>query len=142
MYEVRRLRANEAKPAAVLWNELVGGRLAPEQVEKIERHLEAAAVHREAAAFVAESDGRLLGIATARVSAHPTLPTVAGEIDELMIDERLPDEAGEALAREAIEWLRANGAGPVFHYRAAELPSGFWERLGFERDVVRFSLYD
>jgi GNAT superfamily N-acetyltransferase len=142
VYEVRRLRANEAKPAATLWNELVGGQLAPHQVDKIERHLEADADHPEAVAFVVESDGRLLGIATAHVASHPTMEGLAGEIDELMIDERLPDEAGEALAREAIAWLRAHGAGPVFHYRAAELPSAFWERLGFEGDVVRFSLYE
>ena len=142
MYEVRRLRADDAKPAARLWNELVGERLAPHQVERIERHLEVDADHPEAVAFVAECDGRLLGIATAHVASHPTMEGLAGEIDELMIDERLPDEAGEALAREAIAWLRAHGAGPVFHFRAAEVPSAFWERLGFERDVVRFSLYE
>jgi len=142
MYEVRELQAEDAKAAAVLWNELVGGRLSSAELEELERRLEAGCTQPEAVVFVAEDDRRLLGIATAHVSSHPTMPGLAGEIDDLMIDDRLPDEAGDALAKAAVEWLRGQGAGPVFHHRPADLPRAFWERLGFEGDVVRFALYD
>jgi hypothetical protein len=44
--------------------------------------------------------------------------------------------------REAVRWLRDHGAGPIFHTEDAAHPElEPWESLGFEADVVRFSLY-
>jgi hypothetical protein len=49
----------------------------------------------------------------------------------------------EALARGALELLRDGGARVIFHTEDAHLPEREpWESLGFEADVVRFSLYD
>jgi hypothetical protein len=64
-----------------------------------------------------------------------------GEIEALMIDGRLPDDAGDALARLAIEWLRERGTRSISHARDADAPGGaFWERLGFRRDKVPYTL--
>jgi hypothetical protein len=89
--------------------------------------------------FVAERDGELCGIATARLGSHPVSGT-RGEIEALMIDERLPDEAGDALAHAAIQWLRAQGASTISHMRDPAAPAAFWERLGFRPEMVRYTL--
>jgi len=57
-----------------------------------------------------------------------------------MIDERLPDEAGDALARHAIAWLRERGASSITHLRDPKAPASFWERLGFRPDLLRYTL--
>jgi hypothetical protein len=77
------------------------------------------------------------GIAAARLAVHPLVGR-RGEIDALMFDERLPDEAGDALAHRAIEWLRERDVSSISHDGAA--PAAFWERLGFRADTLRYTL--
>jgi hypothetical protein len=137
-YAVHPLSAHEAAEAARLWNDLADGTLAPETVAAIEALL-ARSGSGDFAAFGAEADGALYGIATARISSHP-LRGAQGEIEALMIDERLPDEAGDDLARIAIEWLREQGASSISHLRDPDAPAGFWERLGFRPDLLRYTL--
>jgi acetyltransferase (GNAT) family protein len=92
------------------------------------------------AAFVAETRGEMCGIATARVVSDP-LSGKRGEIEALMIDSRLPDEAGDALAHVTIDWLRERNVGSISHTRDAAAPGGaFWERLGFRLDKHRYTL--
>jgi hypothetical protein len=57
-----------------------------------------------------------------------------------MIDRRLPDEAGDALAELAIAWLRERGATSIWHLRDPAAPAAFWERLGFRADMLRYTL--
>ena len=75
--------------------------------------------------------------------AHGTLdePTIS-KIEALMIDERLPDEAGDDLARAAIDWLRGRGVSSISHLRDPDSPTAFWERLGFRPDLLRYTLAD
>jgi hypothetical protein len=137
-YVVRPLSPSEAAEGARAWNDLADGTLAPETVRRIETLLaESGADHF--AAFAAEADGELLGIATARVGSHPLTGT-HGEIEALMIDGRLPDEAGDALAHAAIEWLRARGVSSISHMREAGARAPLWERLGFRPDMLRYTL--
>jgi len=137
-YEVRLLSPRDAPDAARAWNDLADGTLGTETVRRIEAML-AASDNGEFAAFGAETNGELCGIATARVTRHP-LTGKHGEIEALMIDGRLPDEAGEALARTTIEWLRAHGVESISHMRDPHAPSAFWQRLGFRPDRLRFTL--
>lgn len=140
-YTVRPLSPHEAADGARAWNDLADGTLAPETVSKIETLL-AGSGSGDFAAFGAEAHGELCGIATARVSSHP-LRGKHGEIEALMIDGRLPDEAGDALARLTIEWLRERGASSIWHMRDARAPAApFWERLGFRPDKLRYTLSD
>jgi hypothetical protein len=71
--------------------------------------------------------------------SHP-LTGKRGEIEALMIDARLPDEAGDALAHLAIQWLRERGALSISHMRDPVAPASFWERLGFRPDMLRYTL--
>jgi hypothetical protein len=137
-YVVRQLTADDAVVGARAWNDLADGTLSPETVRRIEAML-AAAGGDDFAAFGAESHGELCGLATARVVSHPVTGR-HGEIEALMIDERLPDEAGAELAEDAIAWLRARGVSSISHLRDAEAPASFWERLGFRRDRVSYKL--
>jgi hypothetical protein len=137
-YSVRPLAPDEAAAGARAWNDLADGTLAPETVRRIELLLGTSGT-ADFAAFVAETRGELCGIATARVHSHVVNGT-HGEIEALMIDGRLPDEAGDALAHAAIEWLRGRGATSIRHVRDATAPDGFWERLGFRANAVLYTL--
>jgi Acetyltransferase (GNAT) family len=137
-YVVRPLSPSEASEGARAWNDLADGTLPLERVRRIETLL-AASGSGEFAAFGAETRGELCGIATARISSHP-LSGQHGEIEALMIDARLPDEAGDALARLAIQWLRERGVSSISHMRDPAAPAQFWERLGFRPDMPRYTL--
>jgi GNAT superfamily N-acetyltransferase len=137
-YEVRLLSAGDAPAAARAWNDLADGTLDPAAIARIEATLGASG-SEEFAAFGAAKNGDLCGIATARVT-ESALSGKRGEIEALMIDERLPDEAGEALAEHAIDWLRARGVDSISHLRDRDAPPAFWERLGFRPDALRYTL--
>jgi hypothetical protein len=137
-YLVRPLSPSEAAAGARAWNDLADGTLLPETIRKIETLLSASGSDRFRA-FAAESGGELCGIATARIVLHPVTGS-HGEIEALMIDERLPDEAGDALASLAIRWLRERGVGSISHMRDPAAPSSFWERLGFRAEMQGHTL--
>jgi hypothetical protein len=137
-YVVRLLSPRDASEGARAWNDLADGTLAPETVRRIETLL-AQSGSDDFAAFGAEARSELCGIATARVISHP-LTGKYGEIEALMIDRRLPDDAGDALARRAIEWLRERGVSSISHMRDPAAPALFWERLGFRPEMLRYTL--
>jgi Acetyltransferase (GNAT) family len=135
---VRRLSPHEASKAARAWNDLADRTVTPETVRRLEMVLAESGTN-DFAAFGADARGELCGIATARVSSHP-LTGKHGEIEALMIDTRLPDDAGDALAHLAIEWLRERGVSSISHMRDPSAPASFWERLGFRPDLLRYTL--
>jgi hypothetical protein len=137
-YVVRPLSSSEASEAARAWNDLADGTLDAASVQRVEQLLSEAGT-AGFAAFTADKDGELYGLATARVVSHPVSGTY-GEIEALMIDARLPDEAGAELASAAIEWLREGGASRIFHLRDPGAPPVFWERIGFRPEKLRYAL--
>jgi GNAT superfamily N-acetyltransferase len=137
-YVVRPLSPSEASAAARAWNDLADGTLDAATVERVERLLSEAGT-AGFVAFTADKDGELCGLATARVVPHPVSGT-SGEIEALMIDARLPDDAGAELASAAIEWLRDRGASRIFHLRSPAAPPAFWERMGFRPEKLRYTL--
>lgn len=139
-YSVRALSPSEASAGAQAWNDLADGTLSSDMVARVQTLLLGTGTD-EFAAFVAETRGEMCGIATARVIRDP-LADDRGEIEALMIDARLPDEAGDALAHRAIDWLREREVGSISHSRAPDAPGGaFWERLGFRRDKAVYTLF-
>jgi hypothetical protein len=137
-YAVRLLCSEDASAAVRAWNDLADGTLDQETVRKIETVL-AESGAEDFAAFGVEAQGELCGLATARVTVHP-LGGRRGEIEALMIDGRLPDEAGDTLALHAIHWLRQHGATTISHFRDPNAPAVFWKRLGFQPDMLRYTL--
>jgi len=137
-YSISPLSSHDAAEAARAWNELADGTLSADMVRRLEELLRHSG-EDDFVAFRADRDGELCGLATARVTPHP-LSGKQGEIDALMIDERLPDEAGDELARHTIEWLQTHGAQTISHLRDPASPAAFWERLGFRPDLLRYVL--
>ncbi len=137
-YVVRRLSPHEAPQGARAWNDLADGTLTPERLRRIETFILESGTS-DVAAFGADADGELCGIALARVISHP-LTGGHGEIEALMIDARLPDDAGDALADLAIKWLRERGVSSISHMRDPAARAPLWERLGFRPEMIRYTL--
>jgi ribosomal protein S18 acetylase RimI-like enzyme len=112
-------------------------------LDNLETHYRLGAIHQDLIVLVAEHDGRLLGFVDAEVERGKSLPGITGTIGDLWVSEEAEDGVAESLVREAVRLLRERGAGAIFHTEDAAHPDREpWESLGFEADVVRFSLYD
>lgn len=113
-------------------------------LSNLETQFRLGAVHEDEATFVAEEDGDLVGFVTAAVTRGRALPGVAGEIEELWVQPGVRRaELERRLAETTLAWLRDRGARAIFHTDDATHPQREpWQTLGFEADVIRFSLYD
>ena len=149
---VRRMRAEEAPVVRELYREMT--REAAERfhedcigisergLSNLETLFRVGAVHEDVMTLVADDNGELVGFALSEVTRGRSLPGVAGEVAEVWTRPNTEANARERLVREAVRLLRERGAGPIFHTDDAEHPDREpWERLGFEADVIRFSLY-
>jgi ribosomal protein S18 acetylase RimI-like enzyme len=153
MTTIRRMRVDEAPVLRQLTKEGVA-RLAaryPEDrigiseagLDNLETHYRLGAGHPDLITLVAEDRGEIVGFVDAEVTRDRSLPGSGGEIGDLYVKEEAGAEVGESLVREAVRLLRERGAGPIFHTEDAAHPEREpWEPLGFEADVVRYSLYD
>jgi L-amino acid N-acyltransferase YncA len=100
------------------------------------------ALHPKAFCLVAEEASAITGFVIASLRESPVLPGMAGELDELWTR----DDDGYVAAQlvsEAIARLRRLGASTVRADVASQQRHGpVLERLGFEADTVRYSLYE
>jgi ribosomal protein S18 acetylase RimI-like enzyme len=152
MTTIRRARVDEAPLLRQMTKEGVAREAAahPEDrigisdrgLDNLETHYRLGAVHQDLIVLVAEENGEIVGFLDAELTRGRSLPGLAGEIGDLYLDEKAGPDVGEALARAAVEHLRERGAGAIFHTEDATRPERDpWEALGFEADVVRYSLY-
>ena len=120
--------------------------LTEEAATAVTRHLEANATHPQATCVVADSEGTLVGFATAAVFTHPTMSGVLGDIEEIYVrPSHRRSGVGTALAQTILDWIDDHG-GQVMKVRIGrglgeEAAIRFWESLGFESDMVECSLY-
>ena len=153
MTTIRRMRVDEAPLLRQLTAEGVAREAAahPEDrigiseagLDNLETHYRLGAMHPNLFTLVAEEDGEIVGFADAEIVHGRSLPGVAGEIGDLYLAEGAGPEVAEALAREAVELLRERAARVITHTEDATRPERDpWESLGFQADVLRFSLYD
>ena len=152
MTTIRRIRVEEAPAVRELYREMTKelaarypeDRIAISQqgLSNLETHFRLGAVHDDVVTLVAEQEGNLVGFALAELTRGRSLPGVAGEVAELWTRPGTDETVRADLAREAVRVLRERGAGPIFHTDDAARPEREpWLSLGFEPDVVRFSLY-
>jgi hypothetical protein len=152
MTTIRRIRVDEAPTVRGLYARMVDGeaRKYPEDriaisergLDNFETYFRLGAAHQDLFTLVAEEDETIVGFVLAEVTRSPGLPGLAGEILELSTLPGADETLAADLVEEAVRQLRDRGVGPIFHYEDASHPERRpWESLGFEADVVRFSLY-
>jgi ribosomal protein S18 acetylase RimI-like enzyme len=149
MVEIRRIRADEAERVTKLWDDACravpgGAPLSERGRRNIARMLRAAAEHPEIFCLVATVGGAVVGYTVGRVSGHPVLPGLEGELEDLYVVPAARERSiGGRLADAAIARLRDAGAGVIsIHVDADdEEAQAFWTSRGFEGDTVRFALY-
>lgn len=148
--EIRRVREDEAPTLRKLCRDAVQ-RLAErypddrygiseQGLDHLEQHWRLGASHDEAFCLVAVREGAIVGWVDAELSRSTTLPGLAGEIGDLY---RLPghEDVGRPLVEAAVRRLQELGASPILHMDDIRRPDPVFDELGFERDVVRQSLY-
>jgi predicted N-acetyltransferase YhbS len=152
MTAIRRIRVEEAPVVRELYRAMIteAAERHPEDrvgisergLSNLETLFRLGAVHQDHITLVAEEDGEPVGFVLAEVTRGSGLPGLAGEVAELWVRPNAQGDIRERLIQEAVRELRERGAGPIFHYddahRAEPEP---WQSLGFEPDVLRFSLY-
>ena len=154
MAEIRRIRVEEARAVRELVREAVAeaAERYPEErigisergLANLETQFRLGAVHEDEVTLVAvEEDEQIVGFVTAWVSRGRATPGVAGELERLWVRPASRNgRLGRRLAEAAVEWLRQRGARAIFRHEDARHPEREpWESLGFEADVIRFSLY-
>jgi hypothetical protein len=153
MTTIRRMRVDEAPVLRDLTKEGIARAAAahPEDrigisdagLDNLETHYRVGAVHPDLVMLVAEERDEIMGFVDAKITRDGSLPGVCGDIGDLHVKDEAGPALAEALAGEAVKVLRERGAGAIFHTEDAAHPEREpWESLGFEPDVVRFSLYD
>ncbi len=147
--KVSKLSREDVPAALELWCESrgTGGDPGPTRRDRdrMRRVLEQISASGKACCFLAREADAAAGFVTAAVIDHPVMDGPLGAVEELYVrPEFRGSGAGEGLLRHALDFLRERGAA-VFRTHTCTKDStaaGFWDRLGWERDVVTFSRYD
>jgi predicted N-acetyltransferase YhbS len=144
MFQVRRIKEEEAEAVLALWDEAAEHGLDARGAANITLHLRRCASHPDALCFVAESAGSLVGFVTAFSSTHPTLPGTAGDIEELYVRPHARrGGVGTALVWRAAAALRERGASVIRARANTDSPQAlqFCRAVGWENEFATFSLY-
>jgi GNAT superfamily N-acetyltransferase len=150
MVEIRQINEGEGEAVAALWDEQAratpdGGPLPARGRRNIARMLDMAAWHEQELCLVAVDTGRIVGFASASVSAGTgLLPGLLGEIEALYVTSQARGRGtSRALAEAVVRELRTRRAGTIRSLICIddEDAQAFWRSVGFERDMVCLSLY-
>ena len=148
--EIRRIHESEGDAAGGLWDRMCretegGGPLTGQGRRNLSRMLAMSAWHRDAFCLVAEDEGQIIGFVSGRLDNEDgLLPCLGGQIDSLyVVPERRGTGVSRSLAEAAIRWLRDQDAHTIRYLSCAGAGDDhrFWQRLGFEPDMVCLSLY-
>jgi GNAT superfamily N-acetyltransferase len=148
MTQIRKMLEGEAEQVLGLWDEncreAAGAGLAPDEARGVREALRQYAGHPQALCLVAEEESRLVGFVTARLTSHPILEGVVGEIEELYVRPEVRRRGiGAGLVKAAVSLLRERGASTVRAVACTESERAreFWGHLGWENDLAVYSLY-
>lgn len=152
MAQIRPIEEHDAGYVCDLWLHMcaeAGTPLPETSAQLILTNLNQYANHQLVHCFVAEEQHNLIGFVTCSVTAHPVMPGLAGEIEELYVQPGPQRHEIQAdLVRQAVLFMQARGAASI-HARICtgkECPGeedlrAFWHSLGWENDMTIFSIY-
>ena len=102
------------------------------------RYLRAIRRASDAAVFVAEADGRIVGRLSVARDSHPASPHVA-DLGLMVAASHRRRGIGRALLERAVEWARETGVEKLeLHVFPHNEPAiGLYEEFGFEREGLR-----
>ena len=148
MDQIRKMLEREAEAVLNLWNdnslEAAGASLSAPEAAGVLAALRRYAAHPQAFCLVAEAESGLVGFLTACIDSHPVLEGLSGEIEELYVQPQSRRTGiGSALVLQAAAMLRQQGAETLRVLACTESPvaRAFWLGLGWEQDLVVYSLY-
>lgn len=150
MIDITRIEPSQAQAVAALWDRMCreavdGGPLTTRGLANIDRMLQMASFHHETACLVATDSEAIRGFVLARVDpGDGLLPSLVGEVQELYaVPEARHGGLSTELASGAVSWLRGHGARTIRTLVCADNTESreFWQRQGFEADMVCLSLY-
>ena len=135
---IRRATADDAAVIADLLGQLGYPASAGEVVERLEK----LAAHGHAVTFVADRDGRVLGVATGHVypSIHAT--RIAAWLTTLVVSDQVrASGVGRALTEAVENWARERGAERlnVSSGNQRHEAHAFYEHIGYERTGQRLT---
>jgi hypothetical protein len=152
MAQIRNMDEREAEVVRDLWLEMcaaAGTPLPESSSQLILTNLKQYATHQAVHCFVAEEQGILTGFVTCSVTAHPVMPGLSGEIEELYVQPNPKRQEVQAeLVRQAVSFMQTRGAASI-HTRICvgkecleeEELRAFWQSLGWENDMTIYSIY-
>lgn len=150
MIEISRIEPTQAQTVAAMWDQMCrevvdGGPLTERGLANIDRMLQAASFHHQTACLVAADGDSILGFVLARIDpGDGLLPLLVGEVHELyVVPEARHRGLSTDLAEAGVSWLREHGAHTIRTLICADNIESreFWQRQGFEADMVCLSLY-
>jgi ribosomal protein S18 acetylase RimI-like enzyme len=152
MAQIRNMDEREAERVRDLWLQMcaeAGTPLLEPSAQLILANLQQYATHQAVHCYVAEEQQVLIGFVTCSVTAHPVMPGLTGEIEELYVQSN-PNrqEIQTELVRQAVAFMQVRGAGSI-HIRIGigeESPKegeqrAFLQALGWENDMTIYSIY-
>ena len=135
------LRAASAADAGAL-SALLSDLGYPAAADEIPKRLAALEGHPGAIAFVAEAEGRVIGVVTAHVfPAIHSKPPVAWLTALVVGQDSRGRGVGKLLVSRAEEWARAQGAAKLSVTSGLQRADAhaFYDGLGYERSGLRFT---
>jgi hypothetical protein len=152
MIQIRTMKEQEAGRVRDLWLQMcmeAGTSLPEKSAQIILNNLKQYASHPMVRSFVAEEEQAIIGFVTCCVLAHPVMPGLAGEIEELYVQPCIHRREMKAdLVQEAVNFLQEQGARSIHTQICVgeeDCPEvelrAFWQSLGWENDMTIYSIY-
>ncbi|MDI7277039.1 MAG: GNAT family N-acetyltransferase [Anaerolineae bacterium] len=148
MAKIRRMQEGDAEAVRALWDanclEAAGRPLSGTESARVLALLRAYPSHPATLAYVAESEGAIVGFVTAYLSRHPVQGGSVGEIEELYVKpEARRMGIGTALVAEAAGELQRRGADLMRTRVCVEsvVARALWQALGWELNAAEYACF-
>jgi GNAT superfamily N-acetyltransferase len=150
MATIRLITAHDVDAVVALHDdnclESAGHRMNPTTYRNVHKMFSRYVDNLLAYAYVAEEDGRIVGYLASAIMYHPAMSGASGELEDMyIVPEYRRRKIGTQLVQTAVATLREIGKVGIIRTMACIDNTdvrAFWLSLGYENDLVAFSLYN